>query len=763
MRGQPDRLLPLAVGICGGAGIFAQTILMRELVVAFYGNELTTGFLLGVWLLGTAFGSGVLGRAPILQRNALLSFARAQVLAGILMPVSVVLVRLSPPIFGRTPGEISDLVPMFLTPLLWVFPFCVVIGFLFTAGVRAFEEAKGPGTAAGRIGWIYFAESLGAGIGGLVVSFLLLRWLSNLSIVALASASLLGTGARFLRRLEHRRSALVSGGLAVAALVLPLLERPTLRLLWRGLEVTEVGNSVYGQTVVTRLGGSISFYVNGLLMFTWPDYLTAEQTAHPPLLEHPAPKDVLLIGGGAGGLLAEVLKHPTVRHVDYVELDPTVIRLARKTLPDSVVSLLEDPRVATHHLDGRRFLRITPRRYDVILLNLPDPHNVQVNRFYTVQFFREARRKLAPGGLLAFQVNSSENAIGPDLAEFLRCLEASLAHEYRRVVLLPGESTTFLASTDGALSAEADTLLGRLRSRGIPATYVREYYLPYQLTRERKLYLAERLRAAGNPGLNLDLRPVAYYFDVTLWSTLFTQSLRNLLRFLRVHGRTLLGGAAFLGMAACLILGLAEWRRTGDLRRMPVLVTILSVGFAEISLEVASIVAFQALFGYAYYELALLVAAYMIGLTCGSFFGTRAVQRGGGARARAVAVQLGFLLLVLGFFEMLRQASTTAPQDTVSQWLKLGFPLAVGLAGAAGGYQFPVANAILLGRRERAREAAGLLYGIDLVGSSAGALLTSTFVIPLMGVQNTLLGLALLNGFSLLFLMVSWTSRRQWP
>ncbi|MDZ7374638.1 MAG: fused MFS/spermidine synthase [candidate division KSB1 bacterium] len=761
MRASSSRFLLLAMGICGAAGIAVQTALMRELVVAFYGNELTTGFLLGVWLLGTAFGSGVLGRRFLVRRDPGLAFVRAQLLSGLLAPLSLLLVRFSPRIFGHTPGEISDLLPMLLSPLLWVFPLCALLGFLFAAGVRAFEQGNRSSTAAKGIGWVYFAESIGAAAGGLITSLVLLRWLSNLTVVALAACLQLGSAAALLKLLGRPVQAFGCAALAVAALASPLVEQPTLRLVWRDLRVAAVGTSIYGQTVVTELDGSLSFYVNGLLMATWPDYLTAEQVAHIPLLAHPAPRRVLLVGGGASGLLQEILKHPSVEHVDYVELDPTLIRLARRVLPDSVASLLDDPRVSTHHVDGRRFLRNTRLKYDVILLNLPDPHNVQVNRFYSVEFFREARTRLLPGGLLAFEVNSSENAINNELAEFLRCLQESLQRDYRYVVVFPGETAAFLASPDVPPPTTADTLVERLRERGISAKYVREYYLPYRLSSERKAYLREKLVAARDPGVNHDLRPVAYYFDVTLWSTLFTPSLRDLLRFLREHGSAVVIGVGVCLLLLCLGSASREWHRTGDVRRTAVLATILTVGFAEISIEILAIVAFQAFFGYAYHELALLVAAYMVGLTVGSLVGTRAAGEGDSDRVRATWVQLGFLLLLFGFLGLLEWASASPRSPAVLGFFRLAFPGVVALAGAAGGYQFPVANAILLQGRPAAREAAGLLYSIDLAGSSAGALVTSAFLVPIAGVQKTLAGLVVPNLLSLMLLAVTWTLARR--
>lgn len=746
-----------AVAVAGAAGLATQTMFMRELVVAFYGNELTTGFLLGTWLLGTSFGSGVLGRLTAPSKQPVRVLGMLLLSSALLMPVSLLLIRLSPPIFGRTPGEISGLTSMFLAPLFWVFPLCALLGWIFAAGVRAAEATEAPTTAAEGIGWVYVVESVGASFGGIAVSFLLLRWLTTFEIVAVSAFVTALAAAAVFRTAELRRTAPLAllAGLAVAVL-LPRLDLPSLELVWRGTDVVATGTSVYGQTVVTRLGESHSFYENGLLLFTYPDRLSAEEAVHLPLLEHPNPRRLLLISGGLGGGIAEALKHPTVERVDYTELDPVLFQLADATLPDTALKALSDPRVHVYHVDGRRFLKRSQARYDVIVINLPDPHNVQVNRFYTEEFFREARAHLRPGGVLAFRVRSSENAINPELAHFLRCLQQTLLRVFPSVVIFPGNTCAYFASPRrGVLTDNPQTLVQRLRERRIQAMYVREYYLPYRLSPERRAYLKAQLNSVGKTRTNKDFFPVAYYFDIVLWSTLFSPKLRSVLVLAQRHGLAILGLIFVVFVLALVVATLRERRHRRPPLRTAVVATILTVGFAEISIEVLAIVAFQALFGYAYYELAVLVTAYMLGLTVGSLLSTRSLQTLRRPVVLATLVQLGILALLATFGVLVLFGSSLPATTPVQALLKLSLPGILFWAGALGGYQFPLANAIYFGKRESAGEVSGLLYGTDLAGSSLGALLTTAFFIPLAGLPWTLAGLVVLNGISLTLLVLA--------
>ena len=157
--------------------------------------------------------------------------------------------------------------------------------------------------------------------------------------------------------------------------------------------------------------------------------------------------------------------------------------------------LQHDPRVRLHVDDGRLFLKSTPKTFDVIILNLPEPQTAQINRFYTVEFFREAAAKLNTGGIVSFQLVASEDYITPTLASFLQCINRSLREVFPEVSTIPGGKVHFFASKQaGTLTDQADELLRRLKSRHLKTSYVREYYLPFRMSPDRMAQLAEQIR-----------------------------------------------------------------------------------------------------------------------------------------------------------------------------------------------------------------------------------------------------------------------------
>ena len=145
--------------------------------------------------------------------------------------------------------------------------------------------------------------------------------------------------------------------------------------------------------------------LDGLVMTTERDeFVYHEMIAHVPMTAHPAPKRVLVVGGGDGGTVREVLRHPGVTHVDLCEIDGMVIEQSRKWLP-SIAGALDDPRVTIHVRDAVAFVAEMSDAYDVILIDSTDPIGPGEGLF-TEAFYRDCLRALTAEGILAAQTES---------------------------------------------------------------------------------------------------------------------------------------------------------------------------------------------------------------------------------------------------------------------------------------------------------------------------------------------------------------------
>jgi spermidine synthase len=513
---------------------------------------------------------------------------------------------------------------------------------------------------------------------------------------------------------------------------------------WRGYRLISSEDTLYGNLTAVSAGGQISFYENGLWMFTHPDLLTTEESVHFALLQHPEPKRILLVGGGISGSLAQIVKHPTVSGVDYVELDPKLIAMGRRILPPEATRALDDQRVHLIHADGRKHIKTTESRYDVVIINLPDPMTAQLNRFYTVEFFQEVKRITLPRGILSLSLTSSENIIGPTLAQLLNSLHRSMSVAYRDVLVLPGGTARFFGSMEaGILVSDPQVMVDRIKERHLALKYVRGYYLLFNLSRERLDYFRGILQAAKGTRINRDLSPSCYFYDIVHWSAQYTPRLKEIFLFMgRIESMWLLLPVAIVTM---LLIAFARRKAREKALKPVVLYAVFVTGYSEMTLNVVLILAFQILYGYVYYKIAILITAYMIGLILGSWHITPSVERMRKPLRVLMPIQGGLALypvLLLGVITLFHGSHYLPLTSSV---LEVGFPLLTLVAGYLGGLHFPLANAIYLAGGREVGRVASLVYGIDLIGSSAGALSAGVILLPVVGISDTLYLITALN------------------
>lgn len=752
----------IAVLLIGFTAIISQIILIRELIIVFYGNELSLGIILACWLFWGAAGSWVLGRFADRIKNRIATLARCQVLLSLLLPSAIVAIRSIKLILKVAPGEIIGFPAMAYSSLLVLAPICIILGFLFTLGCRIYTSRETDG--AYQIGYVYILEAIGASIGGLLCSFLLIRYLGSLH--TMMALSLLNLGVAFLLPYFKSRGRFLARGLILFLIIIghllfffrgvDYLDRLSLDIQWKGFDLLSSRNSIYGNITVTRRGAQRSFFSNGLHIFTVPDELSSEEAVHFALAEHPDPKKVLLVGGGLAGLLKEALKHP-VDSVHYVELDPLIIQMAKEHLYPVDSAVLQDRRVRVINIDGRLFIKNTRHRYDSIIINLPDPFTAQLNRFYTLEFFKEVKSALTEGGVLSFGVASSENYVSGELQKFLGSIHQTLSGAFAEVKVIPGEVAYFLASPkEGALTYDYKILMKRLKKRGVRTKYVQEHYLFSRLSQERIDYLEDRIGQAEDVKINRDFRPICYYYDMVLWSTYFKSFFQKV--FKAVSEVRIWIGAA--GLYLLIILPALLKPRFPSIRKRAVLVAVATTGFAEIAFEVTVLVSFQAIYGYMYYKLGLILTSFMVGLTLGGWWMTKIMGRLKSDITTFVWIQVAICIYPLILPPIFWWLASSSGEVISLLGADLIFPLLPIIAGLIGGLQFPLANKIYLESKKQVGGVAGLTYGMDLLGACAGAFLASAFLLPLLGIPKTCLVAALLS-ISSLILLVSFPKREK--
>lgn len=766
-----------SIFLIGFTAMAAQIVIMREFLIVFYGNEISIGFILGSWLIWGAVGSWSLGIFADKAKSKLDLFSTCQLALSFLLVLSILAIRSIKFYFRLAPGEIIGFIPMIISSFFIVAPICMLLGFMFSLGCRLYgmEYSGGCGLklwnrkftdTAEKIGLAYVWECVGAMLGGLLVSFILICLLNSIAISVILGLLNIFAAIYLQYTLKKNKAGAPFVGVflvifiaALAALALLALwfyrgwdnlDEYSRKKQWQGYQILEARNSIYGNIMVTKRGSQYSFFDNGLHLYSVPDKLTSEEAVHFVLLEHKDPQDLLLIGGGVGGLIGEILKYP-IRSIDYLELDPVIIEMAAKSLPAEEYEPLRNPKVSIFNLDGRFFIKSAHKKYDCVITHLGDPYTAQVNRYYTIEFFKEVKRVLNEGGIFSFALNSSESYISPELGEYLRSVYLGLKEVFKDVLVIPGDTAYFLASDKtGILTYDYKILMDRAKERSLDLKYVREYYLFSKLSPRLLAYTEGVLLQRGQTKLNRDFQPSTYYYNMTFWAARLGDSVFKKMLKAVSFGKVL---NTIFGICVLIILaGLIGIRKNKDFYKQTSLMALMATGFSAMAIQMIILLTFQIIYGYVFYKIGFLLTAFMVGLAIGSFWMIILMRHFKNPLNILMRSSFLFCILSLGlpvFFSWLIASN----KEIVSQLgANVIFPLLSVIAGLLAGAQFPMVNKIYLGNKQEGGQVAGLTYGIDLLGSCFGASLTGIFLIPVLGITWSCFVIAAIN-FSVLMVL----------
>jgi spermidine synthase len=217
----------------------------------------------------------------------------------------------------------------------------------------------------------------------------------------------------FKESIAHYRRYLALGFISVAFLGAGFVGAERLmrfsEIKMYGDEIVYTQSTPYQRIVLTRWRDDFRLFLNGNLQFSSRDeYRYHEALVHPALATLPRARDVLVLGGGDGMAVREVLKYPNVERITLVDLDPQMTRLFKE---DTVLSRLnnlslQSPKVEIVNADALHWIESQAQSYDVIVVDFPDPTNYSLGKLYTVTFYQMLRRHLRPQGLAVVQTTS---------------------------------------------------------------------------------------------------------------------------------------------------------------------------------------------------------------------------------------------------------------------------------------------------------------------------------------------------------------------
>lgn len=616
-----------AIFITGFSGIVGQMILLREMLIVFSGNEFSIGIVLANWLILEAFGCYFLGKKAEYLKNKVIVYAGISILFAISLPTMIYFTQILRSLLGLAIGQGIGILPIFYSSFLILLPVSVLHGTLFTFGCKIYFAYSS--SQSGTVGRVYVYEIIGTIAGGVAWTYFLIPYLHSFYISA---------GVAFLNffvavtllfpyikagNSYQRLATLVSCLLLLSSVYFIVTDKVeevhqiSIERQWAPHKPLHYQNSKYGNLCVIEKEGQYTLFVNGLphIVSPIPDIASIEEFVHVPFLTHPNPNKILILSGGAGGVIYESLKHQSLEKIDYTELDPLVLELVGKFPTELTKRELSDERVSIRHIDGRLFLKETEEVYDLIFVGLEEPTDLQTNRFFTKEFFSLAQNRLRDEGIIILRLPGSLTFLSEELKNLNASVYNALREVFLNVRVLPGEgSNLFLASdSEGIIHADTNMIERRIFERELRAEIIVPRNIVNKLHPGWTEWFSEFIDGSTQR-LNRDFRPLGLFYNISHWNTIFTPALRGIFRlFEKLDLRIFLAVFAIFVLIFILLRKLAS-----SIFGTGVSFVIGTTGFAGMIFDLTLIFIFQVIYGYVFTWIGLLVTAFMSGSAVGA-------------------------------------------------------------------------------------------------------------------------------------------------
>ena len=473
-----------------------------------------------------------------------------------------------------------------------------------------------------------------------------------------------------------------------------------------------------------------------------PDLAFIEDFVHLPLLAHPEPEKLLILSGGAGGIINEAFKHPSIETIEYAELDPLLLDLLRKFPTPLTESELNDSRVKITYADGLLFLKSAPDKYDLIFIGIMEPSNLQANRFFTKEFFSLVKKRLNKGGILVLGLPGSLMYDNEELKNLNGCIFHTLKRVFSYIRVIPGDGNNLFLSSDSQDISTIDRkkIVERLYQRNIRANVIAPWHLEKKLHHGWQDWFSRFLEGSSQK-INSDFKPLGLFYSISHWNALFAPSVSGLFRqFERLNiGIIVLLFVFFLLIFFFFRSKLRRFSKAG------IPLSIITTGFAGMIFDLMLIFTFQSIYGYVFSWIGLLVSFFMAGAACGAMLITKVQTRIKNCYKLFVQIDLAIVGFSLAWPFVFIAARAYLDSPDVFVFFKMLFLVIACICGLLIGSQFPLANKIYLRDSTSLSETAGLLYASDLLGGWFGGIVGAVVLLPVLGLTGTCVTVGLLK------------------
>ena len=725
--------------------IAAQTLLFREFITTFEGNDIAVGIFFGSWFLWVGIGALAVYKSKKLleglQRNIeflLLGYIPAFILQWILI------------LHGRELAGIESY-ELFPTALMVVLsaiinaPVSCITGMFFPVASGWMKRDQ-----ALPVSKVYVLEAAGSFCGGLGVTILLTFGMASATIFFIISLVL--SLAAFCARLTRAVRLMAAPAGVIFLGILYCLTVGLDSTLMQRVRTVKWGKLLPADTFAGSFQTAQAQYLYGNYQGQWltmcrgsvsealPDLESAGRTAAICLCQAPAAKRILVIGSGLA-LCRRLLQLEHIEDVTWAHCDNEYPAKVEKFAPAKF--RITDERFHRLPVDVRSLSAEKQQYYDIVIINLPDATSSVLNRYYTHQFYQQIKKSLAPDGVLSVRISGGENIMGTELISLGASTKLTLKKAFSQFVIVPGEQTWFLASDSKSLTADPGTLMDRFAGiKGAPDIFPPQGLLSVYLP-DRAAKALDAYASADLPEIlliNRDAKPLASLYALLLSAKQSGAPVTRLIKYLAVAGiwPFIIPLALFAVLRVVYVL---RTRRQLLPSGFNSTFLVFSAGWVGIGLVIVLMYLYQTRFGSLYLHVGLISSIFMMGLTLGAALTRHLLVR------RKIPTAALLPVIVIAHTVVLTVAAGWPLQD----WTRATFAVIFVFSGLCTGAYFPLAAARLADSAVAPASAAGRLEMADHIGAASGAFLTGLAIVPIVGTTATLFIFIALMLVNLLF------------
>lgn len=728
----------------GFVSAVSQILLLKEFLISFYGNELSIGIVLSVWLFWVAAGSFTGNKINRKIERHEIVFCRLMTLLPMVTIGVIVLIKYAASILHTPAGEYESISTLTSFAFFILSVNCFLTGYLFSLGAGL------PDSGSKKV-WMsvnraYAYESLGSVAGGLVFTFILNKIFSPFQI--LAALSFFMPFYIIIRKYNGKlKYAMLAIILVLAFFIISFVIIPENFIIkehWKTvndqMNYISTINTKYQNLTLLQLNEQYTLYSDGKPVINFPDRYSSELYVHPIFAQVENPGSVLLIGSGGFGLLEEILKY-NVHKIDYIELDNNLIPMVKPYLDSAAKNSLKDPRVNIINEDGREFVSNTANKYDVIILASGDPSTLNQNRYYTYEFFERIKNILGKQGIFSIAFSSSEDYLGDELKNYNISIYRTFKKVFNNLILMPGTKAFLIGAHEGGyLSCDEHILTERYKAYNLHNIYFSGYLFGQLLQPERISYMLNTFEEYGNSLMNGDGSPITYYFNIVLWNKIAKTELFSMGNLSQVR----LEYFYLLILIIPLLIIVIRFYRREKISSGILHIIMFVAGFSGLIISLLMMMNFQTVFGSVYESVGIMISMNMLGLFAGSMLYGILTEKTNSKYLSVLISLSGFLFVILLPFSLNIISMTRI--IFLSFFIMFSYNTVIGLIYSNINHEY------LKFSRD-----VGRIYSVDVFGSLLGAAFFSSLLLPLFGALNiayfiiilfaVILLLALLNEF----------------